>query len=96
MDDEDNVELIISMGEAMADMAVAMALAHDAKPSTMLAALVLAVGKLNAEYAKTGHEADSLEQLISGIRAVHLDVLENMERQAVAEAAEARKQGAIQ
>jgi hypothetical protein len=96
MDDDEDVELIISMGEMMADMAVAMSLAHDAKPSTMLAALVLAVGKLNAEYTKTGHEADSLEQLISGIRAVHLDVLENRERQAVAEAAEARKQGAIQ
>jgi hypothetical protein len=96
MNDDEDVELIISMGEMMADMAVAMSLAHDAKPSTMLAALVLAVGKLNAEYTKTGHEADSLEQLISGIRAVHLDVLENRERQAVAEAAEARKQGAIQ
>ena len=96
MDDDEDVELIISMGEMMADMAVAMSLAHDAKPSTMLAALALAVGKLNAEYAKAGHEDSSLEQLIDGIRAVHLDVLENRERQAVAEAAEARKQGAIQ
>jgi len=96
MDDEDNVDLIISMGEMLADMAVAMALAHDAKPSTMLAALVLAVGKLNAEYTKTGHEADSLERLIEGIRAVHEDMKENIRRQAAAEADEARKQGAIQ
>ncbi len=96
MDDKENVELIIAMGETIADMAVAMSLAHDAKPSTMLAALVLAVGKLNAEYAKTGHEDSSLEQLIDGIRAVHLDMLENREKQAIAEAEEARKQGAIQ
>jgi hypothetical protein len=93
MSDNEDVELIISMGEMMADMAVAMSLAHDAKPSTMLAALVLAVGKLNVEYAKTGHEADSLEQLISGIRAVHLDVLENRERRAVAESAEGAQAG---
>jgi hypothetical protein len=96
MADENDVELIIAMGEAMADMAVAMSLAHDAKPSTMLAALALAIGKLNAEYVKTGHEDSSLEQLIDGIRAVHLDMLENRERQAVEEAAEARKQGTIQ
>jgi hypothetical protein len=96
MADESDVELIIAMGETMADMAVAMSLAHDAKPSTMLAALALAVGKLNAEYAKAGHEDSSLEQLIDGIRAVHLDMLENRERQAIAEAEDARRQGAIQ
>ena len=96
MDEKNEVELIIAMGEAMADMAVDMSLAHDAKPSTMLAALVLAVGKLNAEYAKAGHEDSSLEQLIDGIRAIHSDLLENREKQAMAEAEEARKQGAIQ
>ena len=87
---------IIELSEGIKTAVVGLAVVTGAKPSRMLAALVVATAELNLDHTKPGHEEWSLEQMIEGIRAMHADLMEAKHNQDMADAAEARERGSIQ
>lgn len=93
--DNDMAE-IIELSEQIKAAVVGLAVVSGAKPSRMLAALVVASAELNLDHTKPGHEEWSLEQMIDGIRAMHADLMEAKAAQDIAEANEARERGSIQ
>jgi hypothetical protein len=93
--DNDMAE-IIQLSEDIKGVVVGLAVASGAKPSRMLASLVVAAAELNLDHTKPGHEEWSLEQMIDGIRAMHADLMEARAAQDIAEANEARERGSIQ
>jgi hypothetical protein len=100
-DDEDmisdaKVAEIIQLSEDIKAAALGLAVAAGAKPSRMLAALVLVTTQLTLDHTKPGHETWSLEKMIEGIRALHVDMMEEKRDQDMADAAEARQRGSIQ
>jgi hypothetical protein len=100
-DDKDTISdaemaAIIQLGEDIKAAIVGLAVVSGAKPSRMLAAMVIASAELNLDHTKPGHEEWSLEQMIEGIRAMHADLMEAKHNQDMADAAKARQQGSIQ
>jgi hypothetical protein len=87
---------IIELSEGIKAAVVGLAVLNGAKPSRMLAAVVVAATELNFDHTKPGHEEWSLEQMIDGIRAMHADLMEAKAAQDIAEANEARERGSIQ
>jgi hypothetical protein len=73
---ESEMAAIIQLGEDIKAAVVGLAVVTGAKPSRMLAALVVATAEINLDYTKPGHEEWSLEQMIDGIRAIHADLME--------------------
>jgi hypothetical protein len=100
-DDKDTISdaemaAIIQLSEDIKAAIVGLAVVTGAKPSRMLAAMVVASAELNLDHTKPGHEEWSLEQMIDGIRAMHADLMEAKHNQDMADAAEARQRGSIQ
>jgi ATP-dependent DNA ligase len=87
---------IIQLSEDIKAAIVGLSVVTGAKPSRMLAAMVVAMAELNLDHTKPGHEQWSLEQMLDGIRAMHDDLMENRQIQDMADAAEARQRGSIQ
>jgi hypothetical protein len=87
---------IIEMSEHIKAAVLGLAVLNGAKPSRMLAAVVVAATELNFDHTKPGHEEWSLEQMIDGIRAMHADLMEAKKERDIAEANEARERGTIQ
>jgi hypothetical protein len=100
-DDKDTISdsemaSILQLSEDIKAAIVGLAVVTGAKPSRMLAAMVVATAELNLDHTKPGHEEWSLEQMIDGIRAMHADLMEAKHNQDMADAAEARQRGSIQ
>jgi hypothetical protein len=87
---------IVQLSEDIKTAVIGLAVISEAKPSRMLAALVVAAAELNLAHTKPGHEEWSLEQMIDGIRAMHADLMEAKAAQDIAEVNEARERGSIQ
>lgn len=93
---DDEMAAITQLSEDIKAAIVGISVLNGAKPSRMLAALVVASTELNFDHTKPGHEEWSLEQMIEGIRAMHADLMEAKAAQDMADAAEARQRGSIQ
>jgi hypothetical protein len=93
---DDEMAAIIQLSEDIKAAIVGLAVLTGAKPSRMLAAMVVATAELNLDHTKPGHEEWSLEQMIDGIRAMHADLMEAKHNQDMADAAEAHQRGSIQ
>jgi hypothetical protein len=96
MEQDDTIKMIIEMGVDIEDTAIAIALAHDAKPAALVAALIFVITKLNLEHTKPGLEGQSVKDMIQGIEAMHADMVDHNRQKAIAEADEARQRGGIQ
>jgi hypothetical protein len=87
---------IIQLSEDIKAAIVGISVLSGAKPTRMLAALVVASTELNFDHSKPGHEEFALEQMIEGMRAMHADLVEAKHNQDIDDAAEARQRGSIQ
>lgn len=98
MDDVDRDILgnIKELSDNMRDMCLALALAHEAKPSHMLAAMTMTITLLTLDHSKPGQEVGAIESLIDGIRSLVEDIEDMDRRAAEKEAREARASGSIQ
>jgi len=88
--------LVKHMTDAIIDFAEFMAMKNRADPRFVVGAVSLAVVELVYCHCKAGTEKQAIETAIDGIRVMYADLLAEQDKEAVAEAMEAKARSSVQ
>lgn len=98
---EDLADAMTELANDLAGMALAIATSKGCKPTIMLGAMALATTALTVQHSKPGMAEDAVKGMIGLINSSYPSMIEGLSEigstiDAIDEAFEARKKGAIQ
>ena len=84
------------MANIIGDFAEFLAVKNDASGNALVASIAPALVEMSFKHAKPGKEDEAMNHTIDAMRLMHQEIVEAEQKEAIAEAGEAKERGHMQ